>query len=350
VHSIDSIVAATASRIFADYFDTALLHRAASGEWPAAAWAAIEDAGLPLALVPESAGGFGASTAEALELVRLSARHAAPIPLAETLLANRVLAAAGLPLPGGPLTVGPVLADDTLRLTRQAGSWRLTGSARRVPWGRNATAIVLARDGNTTHVALLPAAQALVSHGANLAGEPRDSLTFDAELLAHAVAPLPAEIDGDSLRLMGAAMRTVAIAGALERVLEMTVEHARERVQFGKSIGSFQAIQHQLAIAAGEVAAAGAAADMAIEAIDRGTDAFSIAAAKGRASEAAGKVVAIAQQVHGAIGVTREHALHFYTTRLLSWREEFGNESEWYRLVGNRAVAAERLWALVSCV
>jgi acyl-CoA dehydrogenase len=145
-------------------------------------------------------------------------------------------------------------------------------------------------------------------------------------------------------------MRTVAMAGALERVLKMTVEHARTRVQFGKSIGSFQAIQHQLAIAAGEVAAAGAAADMAVEAIDNGTDTLSIAAAKGRASEAAGKVAAIALQVHGAIGITREHALHFYTTRLLSWREEFGNETEWYGLVGERAVAAERLWALVSSV
>jgi acyl-CoA dehydrogenase len=89
---------------------------------------------------------------------------------------------------------------------------------------------------------------------------------------------------------------------------------------------------------------------MAVEAIDGRNGALMVAAAKGRASEAAGKVAAIAQQVHGAIGITREHALHFYTTRLLSWREEFGNETEWYRLVGERAVAAERLWALASTV
>jgi acyl-CoA dehydrogenase len=207
VHSIDSIVAAAASRIFADQFDAALLHRAASGEWPAEAWQAIEDAGLPLALVPENAGGFGASTAEAFELVRLGAIHAAPVPLAETMLANHLLAAAGLSLPGGPLTVAPVLHEDTLRLSRLAGSWRLTGLARRVPWGRNAAATVIARDNNTAHVALVPVGGALVSRGANLAGEPRDSLTFDLELPAHAIAPLPARIDCATLRRMGDAHR-----------------------------------------------------------------------------------------------------------------------------------------------
>jgi alkylation response protein AidB-like acyl-CoA dehydrogenase len=76
---------------------------------------------------------------------------------------------------------------------------------------------------------------------------------------------------------------------------------------------------------------------------------FEIAAAKARAGEAAGTGAAIAHQVHGALGFTQEHELHRFTRRLWTWRDEFGAEAHWWRVVGSRAIAAggDGLWPLL---
>ena len=333
--------------LFADQFTTRLLRDAEVGVWPASAWQQIEAAGLPLALVPEEVGGFGIRIEAALLLARLVGETAAPVPLPETLLAQRILALAGLDAPGGPLTLACTSPKSPLRIVRIQEGWHLTGQSPRVPWGRQACTIALAEDGGKYYTAIVSAGRTATTPGVNLAGEPRDTLIFDIELPVAAVAPAPADMGPAALRRWGAVLRTQQIAGGLGKVLAMTIAHAQERVQFGKPIGRFQAIQHNLALAAGETAAASAAADLAIEAATNGLDALPISAAKGRASEAAGKVAAIAQQIHGAIGITREHALHFYTTRLLSWRDEFGNEAEWYALLG-KAAASAPLWPQVS--
>ena len=127
----------------------------------------------------------------------------------------------------------------------------------------------------------------------------------------------------------------------------MTTQYAQDRVQFGRPIGKFQAVQQNLAVLAGQAAAATAAADLAAEAIGDAIRVLPIAAAKARTGEAAGIGAAIAHQVHGAIGFTFEHSLHFLTRRLWSWRDEFGNEAEWNRLVGRHmaGAGADRLWA-----
>ena len=141
----------------------------------------------------------------------------------------------------------------------------------------------------------------------------------------------------------GAALRAMAIAGALERVLMQTVEYARTRVQFGKPIASFQAIQQQLAVLAGHTAAAGLAAEAAIADIEAPERLRrSAAVAKIRCGEAAGAVASIAHQVHGAIGITKEHSLHFATRRLWSWRAEFGAESYWAEQARARSGARGR--------
>jgi acyl-CoA dehydrogenase len=77
---------------------------------------------------------------------------------------------------------------------------------------------------------------------------------------------------------------------------------------------------------------------------------FPIAAAKARTSEAAGAVARIAHQVHGAIGVTREHDLRLLTTRLWAWRDEDGSEAEWNSHVGATVLAAgpDALWQAVT--
>jgi acyl-CoA dehydrogenase len=337
-----------AERLFAEHATKNVLAAAEAGTWPAGLWNAVAEAGLPAALLPEAAGGFGASVADAFAVIGVAARHSAPIPLAETMLAGRLLALAGLPVPDGPLTVAPVRREDRVGATRAGADWRLVGSVHRVPWGRAAGLVVVADGPDGPLVAALPPGAAAVTAGANLAGEPRDTLAFDATVPASAVATSP--VDRDGLRAWGAALRTAQLAGALGFVLELTVGYANTRVQFGKPIGKFQAIQQNLALAAGEVATAVAAADLAAEAIADGGRPLLIAAAKARAGEAAGKVAAICHQTHGAIGFTQEYELHHATRRLWSWRDEFGNEAEWNRLVGRAAAEAggEALWRLMT--
>jgi len=152
------------------------------------------------------------------------------------------------------------------------------------------------------------------------------------------------------LRAAGAALRTVQIAGALTRTLAVSVLYAQTRVQFGKPIGKFQAIQHNLAILAGQSAAALAAADMATGALATGLDPVITGAAKARAGEAASIAAALAHQSHGAIGFTQEYELHYLTRRLWSWRDEFGNEAEWNAVVGRAALAAgpDGLWPMLT--
>jgi len=132
----------------------------------------------------------------------------------------------------------------------------------------------------------------------------------------------------------------------------LTVDYVRTRIQFGRPIGKFQAIQHNLAIFAGQSAAAGAAAEMAAEAFAAGLNLVAIGAAKARAGEAASLAASIAHQAHGAIGFTQEYELHRLTRRLWSWRDEFGNEAEWQRIVGRAALhaGADGLWPMITAV
>ncbi len=113
------------------------------------------------------------------------------------------------------------------------------------------------------------------------------------------------------------------------------MSYANDHVQFGKPIGKFQSIQHQLSVMAEHVAAANAAAEAACAFTPDGWPAHAACAvAKGRASEASQQVVAIAHAVHGAIGVTGEYDLQLYTRRLNEWRIAFGSEAYWYRRIG----------------
>ena len=128
------------------------------------------------------------------------------------------------------------------------------------------------------------------------------------------------------------------------------MRYAGERVQFGRPIGKFQAVQQQVASLAAQAACAGASADAAVAAAERGDATFEIACAKARVGEAAGVAAAIAHQVHGAMGFTREHRLHRFTRRLWAWREEFGDEAYWWRWLGRIALAkhGDGLWPYLT--
>jgi acyl-CoA dehydrogenase len=310
----------TVDRIAEAHCTKAVRESAEAGEWPAALWKALEETGLTRAALPESAGGAGLEFGDAMSLLRHTAYHALPVPLAETMLAGRLLAAAGMDVPEGALTA--------------------TATGSRVPWGNQCAHVVVVGT-DEIGVASKVAAKLIEK---NLAGEPRVQLDMPAvtsKRLLKAKEIFMAE---------GALLRSVQMAGALERTLEYSLTYANERVQFGRPIGKFQAIQHMLAVLAAQTAAASAAVEMAVEASAEAPDEFLISVAKARAGEAAGKAAEIAHQVHGAMGFTHEHNLHYSTRRLWSWRDEFGNESYWQMRLG-RAVAAKgpaALWPLLT--
>jgi len=343
-----NILTNTAGRLFADLCTDDVLHRAEAGEWLPAPWGAVEEIGLPFALVAEDAGGFGLPVGDALDLVRLAAFHGLPLPLAETMLANHLLGNAGLDVGAGVASVAPVLAEERLHLTREGEKWRLAGQCRRVPWGRNAATIaVWGLYEGQPHIATVSAGGWRVETGTNIAGSPRDTVIFDTVLPASAVAAVEYDIEEQIAAL--AALRVLAMAGALERVLELTAAYAGERVQFGRPIGKFQAVQQNMAVLAEQSCAAAAAANIAARGFVA-NDILAIAIAKVRAGEAASVGAGIAHQVHGAIGFTAEHRLHFFTKQLWSWRDELGSEAVWSRRIGRHMAkaGAEALWPLVT--
>jgi acyl-CoA dehydrogenase len=339
------ILQRTVTRLFGDLVTRDALTAAEDGRWPAALWQALEENGLTLPLVPEDQGGVGASWDDAFVILRAAGYFAAPAPLAETVVAGRLLTEAGLPVPAGPLTVAHRGQAATVAATRSGSGWRVSGRLSAVPWGRHAGHVVAMTEiEGGLRPLLIPVAGAAIEPDSNIAREPRDTLVFDAAPAEAGTAAATA--GGDAVRLYGAMTRSAQMAGACERALAEAVQYAQDRVQFGRPIARFQAIQHQLAALAAKSAQATMAAAGAFRAADRGDPRFEVACAKIVAGEAAGLAAAVAHQVHGAIGFTYEHALHFTTRRLWSWRPEFGAESEWAAELGRRVAARgpEALW------
>jgi acyl-CoA dehydrogenase len=343
-NELRGILADQVERLLSDMVEKKVQEAAEAGQWPAELWQAIEENGLTRVVVPEDLGGVGGSWGDAEVVIRAAGRHQAPAPLVEGIVAGWLLSAGNIPMPEGPISIAPVRTDDVLTL--EGG--KLSGRATRVPWGRNAEHFaVLATSGSGMQVALVAADAAAIEEDSNLAAEPRDTVTFDN---AAVLESAPVQLAADSLQHIGAMVRSAQIAGALEFLLAESVQYANDRIQFGRAIGKFQAVQQELARLAGETAASGAAAVAAFRATDRGDGDFEIAVAKIRASEAATTATSIAHQAHGAIGFTYEHALHFATRRLWSWRSEFGSEKRWSEALGRTLAGrgADALWPFLT--
>jgi acyl-CoA dehydrogenase len=348
----ENIVAQTAERIFADLADTQTINRDSKGGWKAPLWQALEQAGLPLSWVPEDCGGSGASLAEGFGVLNSAGRFAIALPLAETMLAGWLLAQAKITSPAGVMTVAPAGPKDRIALNADG---TLSGRARGVPFAGDARHLaVLAHGPGTLSIALVDAGHCRIERGLNLAGDGSDIVTFD-QVQPLAIKPAPKGFDQTALMLMGAVVRSLQIAGAMESMLDISVRYSNERVAFEKKISKFQAVQHNLARLAGETAAAMTAASSAADTIANAAEFddavfLEASAAKIRCAEAAEKGAAIAHQVHGAIGYTLEHILHRYTMRALAWRDDFGHESYWAVELGKRVAArgADELWPLVA--
>ena len=349
----DNIVAETAEKIFADLADAQTINRDNKGAWKAPLWQALTEAGLPLAWVPEDCGGSGASLAEGFSVLSAAGRFAIAVPLAETMLAGWLLAQARITSPDGEMTVVPASPKDRITINADGS---LSGRARGVPFAKAAkhfAALASDAKGNLS-IALVDAGKCRIETGLGLGGDNSDTVTLD-KVQPATIKPAPKGFDQTSLMLMGAVVRSLQIAGALESMLDVSVRYSNERVAFEKKISKFQAVQHNLARLAGETAAAMTAASSAADTIANASgfdDAVFLEAtsAKIRCAEAAEKGAAIAHQVHGAIGYTTEHILHRYTMRALAWRDDFGPESYWAVELGKRVAArgADELWPLVA--
>ena len=296
--------------------------------FPGDLWAALEEAGMS-ALGEENDGDLGLGNAAAL--IERAAYHTLPVPLAETILARRLLAKATIEIPDGSLSVAPPSAS---RDGRAAG----------VPWASSVAGVVVATGPDM--ISLLDAREASAP-GFNMAGEPRETIDLGrAKVIASAkLADAPAVVEAE-----GALIRAVQLSGGMSRVLEHSLTWANDRVQFGRPIARFQAIQHLMAELAAEAAAGSASALMAVEAMAERGDRLSAAIAKARTGEAAGRVCAIAHEVFGAMGFTQEHTLHYATRRLWSWRNEFGSEVHWQAEIGRTIAAggADNLWTTLT--
>ena len=286
-----------------------------TAEATAALWAQLEATGLADALLSEANGGAGLGLGQVFGVLEQCGAHALPLPLGETMVARALLAQAGAARPAGCIALarGECLADGGLRcaLVRsgqvaaavlvQAGTeWRLlgTGDAQAIP---QALALDTVLTWTTAQVQAAPA------------------VAVDGAL---------------DVRTLQAAMVAPQMAGALSSVFQRSLQYANERQQFGRLIGKFQAIQHQLAVMSGHVFAARMAAQLGCSGAGVVPDRLRVATAKARCSEAALVVAELAHAIHGAIGFTEEYDLQLFTRRLHAWRQTAGSEAYWYGVAG----------------
>jgi acyl-CoA dehydrogenase len=339
--NLQTMIGDTARRIFNDHINRKLLEEFEGGVFCAPLWQQIRDAGFALTLVPEAAGGVGGQWGDAAELLFAAGAFNLPLPLAETMIGNSLLAGAGIPLPDTekPLAVLERGQYAQLELFNERGVVSMSGAARAVAWARDCDWLVVSNPlvPGQVQVALVDLRQPKAitfKRGQNLAQEPRDDLSFDRASCA-AQAIMTSSTLAQPVLQLGALARSAMISGALKQVLDMTVRYANERIQFGKPIGKNQAIQQPLAMMAGEAGAAQMASRVALNSVQG----FDIAVAKVRNGQAATQANGIVHQVHGAIGFTYEHMLHFSTRRLWSWRNDYGSDIYWARALGKAAIA-----------
>ena len=321
--SVDADLIGTVEQFFNRKSDHAAVSQAEADGRADDLWTATEHLGLPLVGIDEDAGGSGGTVLDLLAVLRIAASQAAPLPLAETHLAAWLLASAGLDIPTGPMTIVPGAPDDSLRLV----DGRLTGTAHDVPFAGAVETVVALVDGR---VVAASADQLEFSDQRDLAGQPRGNVTFDVPVALDAESPVTA----DDLLLRGALVRSAQIAGALEATSKLTREYVGQRVQFGRPVGSFQAVQQHVVTLAQGAAMTSLAVTRAAVATLVGDGSFEICSLKLVANQNAIAGVRAAHQAHGAIGMTQEYRLQQLTRRLNTWLLEFGTERQLATRVG----------------
>jgi alkylation response protein AidB-like acyl-CoA dehydrogenase len=316
--------------------------------WDRALWDEIVALGWTGLAVDETDGGAGISLAGIAGMVEEVGRHALPSPLVPTLAASLVLRAAATDAARGVMARIAGGAAASLAITNERGSWEpsdapltaneeggdivLRGAARFVQDGFKADLLIAsARLGDAIVLcAVEPGAAGVTLEADHIHDLTRDQASVhfngvrigaDAILSRDGEAVLSAAWPG-LLALVSA-----DLCGASEWLLQTTVTYAKERVQFDRPIGFFQAVKHPLVDAMVEIDRARSMLYHACAEIDAGSPQAEIAArmAKSAASDAAATISGRSIQLHGGIGFTWEYGLHIYCKRNLHNEALFGD-------------------------
>jgi alkylation response protein AidB-like acyl-CoA dehydrogenase len=314
--------------------------------WDEALWAALAgDLGLAGLMVPEAFGGAGLGAVEMALVLEQSGGALAVAPFFETaVLAVQLILAVGQPdqqqalLPGlaaGAVRAAVAFSDlhggvDPAALgamvRRDGAGWRLDGRARFVTFVQAADLLlVVARQAEGSGHSLL----ALPAKIAGLSRQPLQSLDPTrplGDLLFDAVAIEPSMLLGAPgtagagvarALAVGAALLAAEHTGGAAACLAATLAYAKDRVQFGRPIGGFQAVKHALADMMAAVESSRSAALYAALAVDQGGDLLweAASAACAWSSDAYRHCAGQAIQLHGGVGFTWEHQSHLYFKR-----------------------------------
>ena len=327
-------------RVLEPLIDGPALAAVESGDRISGLEAAIGALELEQALVPEDAGGHGLGFSDLCQTFESLGYFAEPSNLGQQIVAQWLLAKSGLKSDHAAI---PALG----RLTLSADG-ALNGEVL-VLWPVSGARLLVeatTADGGFS-LCLLDGDELRTAQPAKtVARQPTQRM-----ILQNAAPMQTVEMPAPYLLCAMAVLRSAYISGALARLLELCIEHANTRTQFGRPIGKFQAVQQMIAELAGNAAAASAATRLGMNGMDAESDPRLMAAvAKAQTSELVARSAAIGHQVHGAIGVTDEHILHYFTRRLWQWREEAGNEHYWSEMLGRTAIegGTEMVWDVIT--
>ncbi|MEH6756990.1 MAG: acyl-CoA dehydrogenase family protein [Parasphingorhabdus sp.] len=330
----EAMVAQTTAKIYADLCGREIPHEAESGKYPQSLWDALVGNGLPLAWVSEENGGFSADYDEVFGAIWVSAQAASPVPFAETLIANWLLDRAGIAIPDGASSFAILDAHST-----------------DIPFASVVDNVVIF-DTIKSEIALFKTADAVAGEAHSLSPDGENRLDFSG---AKPVASSSTELSRRAVEALILTVRAVQMAAAIEAALNLSITYVSDREQFGRPLSKFQAIQHQLAVAGSESAAATMAATQAASVLARNIGDpekawHEAVVAKVQIGHNVEAVTVPFHQVHGAMGYTQEYDLHHYTRRLWAWRDTLGNEHHWSRLLGAElaVTSPDQLWKGVT--
>lgn len=299
--------------ILVDQCTPAAIRAIENGGPAGALWGALAESGFLELMASEEAGGAGLDLDAIFPIFVAFGRHAVPVPAAQSIAARALLG--DVAAPQGMVTL--------IGHARRADDGSV--SAGNVAFGAIADHALANIDGQLVLLDCARAARTTTGIRGGLAA----SLRWPADAIG-----TPVGDSGAQVAVFSAALHAAAIAGAMERLFTMTLGYCNDRVQFGKAIGKFQAIQHQLSVMAEHVACAGVAAELAFKAGEKVPARLAAATAKARTSASVPLVASTAHALHGAIGVTEEFDLQLYSRRLHEWRMADGSEAYWNRVVG----------------
>lgn len=307
--------------------------------------------GLPF---PEGVGGTGGSLCDLAILIEELSKRAVLIPIMETMAAALTIQRFGDAAQTRDVIAG-VLAGDTIVVpavleaadrfdaigAEVRGDGRLWGEKYFVDYGQVATHhLVAARRGGALGLFLVDAkvAGVQVQPLRSIGRAPQAIVRYDGV----GAAPV---CGGDGYRYLlwlGRALAAIQCLGAAQQALDMTVDYASMRVQFGRPIGTFQAVQHHCANMATMVEATRFLAYEAVWALGRDTASEQqIAIAKACASRTVSEVTMLAHQIHGGIGIVEEYDLYFFTLRGKDRALAWGSAEECLATVANSVEEAQ---------